>query len=49
ANATLHLYGKAKASSRRKMGHANFLGETVADAETRALKLKELWLASGQG
>lgn len=47
--ASLHLYGKAKASSRRKMGHANFLGETVADAEARALKLKELWLASGQG
>jgi len=47
--ATLHLYGKAKASSRRKMGHANFLGETVADAEKRALALKEQWLAAGQG
>ncbi|MDX1680652.1 MAG: 5-(carboxyamino)imidazole ribonucleotide synthase [Akkermansiaceae bacterium] len=47
--ATLHLYGKAKASSRRKMGHANFLGETVDDAEQRALKLKELWMAAGQG
>ena len=48
-SATLHLYGKAKASSRRKMGHANFLGETVADAEGRALALKERWLAAGQG
>lgn len=47
--ATLHLYGKAKASSRRKMGHANFLGETVEGAEKRALALKEKWLAAGQG
>jgi len=48
-SATLHLYGKARASSRRKMGHANFLGETVADAEGRALALKAHWLAAGQG
>lgn len=48
-SATLHLYGKAEASSRRKMGHANFLGETVEDAEARALQLKDRWLAVGQG
>lgn len=48
-SATLHLYGKAKASSRRKMGHANFLGESIGDAEERALALKEQWLADGQG
>lgn len=48
-SATLHLYGKAKASSRRKMGHANFLGETVEDAEARALQLKDRWLGVGQG
>lgn len=43
-SATLHLYGKAKASPRRKMGHANILGDSVADAQKRALALKQRWL-----
>lgn len=47
ASAALHLYGKAKASPRRKMGHANFLGDSVADAEKRALALKQCWLEAG--
>lgn len=42
--ASLHLYGKRHARGRRKMGHANFLGETVEDAVSRAEELKELWL-----
>ncbi|HEX5791164.1 MAG TPA: 5-(carboxyamino)imidazole ribonucleotide synthase [Luteolibacter sp.] len=40
--AHLHLYGKSRASARRKMGHANFLG---TDALPRALALKQRWLA----
>lgn len=39
--AFLHLYGKRRAIGRRKMGHANFLGE---DALERAETLKERWL-----
>ena len=42
----LHLYGKRRASLRRKMGHANFLGDTIEDALTRASALKEHWLAA---
>lgn len=48
-SATLHLYGKAKASPRRKMGHANFLGDSVADAQKRALALKQRWLDAALG
>ncbi len=43
--ASLHLYGKSRASRRRKMGHANFLGITAEDALQRALRLKQQWLA----
>ncbi|RYD26501.1 MAG: 5-(carboxyamino)imidazole ribonucleotide synthase [Verrucomicrobiaceae bacterium] len=39
--ALLHLYGKRRATGRRKMGHANFLGP---DALERAEKMKEYWL-----
>jgi 5-(carboxyamino)imidazole ribonucleotide synthase len=39
--AILHLYGKRHARGRRKMGHANFIGE---DALARAEALKKLWL-----
>ncbi|MGL5016567.1 MAG: 5-(carboxyamino)imidazole ribonucleotide synthase [Luteolibacter sp.] len=39
--AILHLYGKRHARGRRKMGHANFIGE---DALARAEALKNLWL-----
>lgn len=39
----LHLYGKAKASLRRKMGHANILGDSVEDAQARAVAMKEQW------
>jgi 5-(carboxyamino)imidazole ribonucleotide synthase len=46
--ANLHLYGKSRASRRRKMGHANFLGTTADDALLRALKLKQQWLAEAQ-
>lgn len=41
--ALLHLYGKAKASLRRKMGHANFLGDSVEEALQRAVQHKERW------
>jgi 5-(carboxyamino)imidazole ribonucleotide synthase len=44
--AVLHLYGKARASQRRKMGHANFLGATVEDAVRRARRIKAIWLES---
>ncbi len=43
-SASLHLYGKAKAKGRRKMGHANFLGTSTEDAARRALALKTQWL-----
>lgn len=43
-SASLHLYGKAKAKGRRKMGHANFVGETLDEALERASNLKGLWL-----
>ena len=42
--ASLHLYGKRRASLRRKMGHANFLGDSTADALSRAERIKECWL-----
>jgi len=45
-SASLHLYGKAQAKGRRKMGHANFLGASVDDAMQRALVLKDAWLKS---
>jgi 5-(carboxyamino)imidazole ribonucleotide synthase len=44
--ASLHLYGKRHATLRRKMGHANFLGNTGADALARAEALKDRWLAA---
>lgn len=48
-DAFLHLYGKHRASLRRKMGHANFLGGTVEDALKRALALKNQWLEQAAG
>ena len=42
--AFLHLYGKRHARGRRKMGHANILGDTTADALARAEALKAHWL-----
>jgi 5-(carboxyamino)imidazole ribonucleotide synthase len=48
-NAFLHLYGKRHATLRRKMGHANFLGDTAEDALRRATTLKEHWLAQAAG
>ena len=39
-SAFLHLYGKRRAIGRRKMGHANFLGESAEDALKRAQVLK---------
>ena len=42
---SLHLYGKRRASGRRKMGHANFLGATAEDALARAEAMKARWLA----
>jgi len=42
--ASLHLYGKRHASSRRKMGHACLLGPTIQDALIRAESLKNRWL-----
>ena len=44
--AFLHLYGKRQASKRRKMGHANFLGDTAGEALARAEALKDQWLAT---
>lgn len=44
--AFLHLYGKRQASKRRKMGHANFLGDTASEALARAEALKLQWLAT---
>ncbi len=46
--ASLHLYGKPRASSRRKMGHVNFLGSTAQDALQRVAKLQEHWLSAIQ-
>jgi 5-(carboxyamino)imidazole ribonucleotide synthase len=42
--AHLHLYGKHRAKGRRKMGHANILGDSVEAALDRAEALKELLL-----
>jgi 5-(carboxyamino)imidazole ribonucleotide synthase len=44
-SALLHLYGKRRAIGRRKMGHANFLGE---DALERAEKMKAVLLSRGR-
>jgi 5-(carboxyamino)imidazole ribonucleotide synthase len=44
--AFLHLYGKRRATLRRKMGHANFLGDTIEDALARATAMKAQWLAA---
>lgn len=46
--AFLHLYGKARAIGRRKMGHANFLGATADAALARAEALKAQWLADAE-
>lgn len=43
--AVLHLYGKRHARMRRKMGHANFLGETHEDAIQRVTAMRDHWLA----
>ena len=43
--ASLHLYGKNRASKRRKMGHVNFLGASADEALARAEAMKEDWLA----
>lgn len=43
--ASLHLYGKTRASKRRKMGHVNFPGSTAQEALQRATALKDRWLA----
>lgn len=40
----LHLYGKNRAKGRRKMGHANILGDSVGDALTRAEAVKKALL-----
>jgi 5-(carboxyamino)imidazole ribonucleotide synthase len=44
--AFLHLYGKRHARGRRKMGHANFLGNDGLD---RAEALKSQWLRTAGG
>jgi 5-(carboxyamino)imidazole ribonucleotide synthase len=46
--AFLHLYGKRRAIGRRKMGHANLLATTPAEALERADALKAGWLAESQ-
>ncbi len=47
-SAFLHLYGKRRASGRRKMGHANFLGPDAEDCLRRAAALKEELLQKGR-
>lgn len=47
--ALLHLYGKRRATGRRKMGHANFLGASAADALARAETAKARFLAAAEG
>ncbi len=37
----LHLYGKAEARPRRKMGHLTALGDTPAEARARALEARD--------
>jgi 5-(carboxyamino)imidazole ribonucleotide synthase len=39
--AKLHLYGKASARARRKMGHINVVGETLEEALENALQIKD--------
>ena len=46
--ASLHLYGKRRASGRRKMGHANFLGTELEDVLKRADALKAELLQNGR-
>lgn len=43
--AMLHLYGKRDATPRRKMGHACFVGSCAGEALSRALALRDSWLA----
>ena len=38
----LHLYGKAKASKGRKMGHLNITGATIADVQATAMQAARL-------
>jgi 5-(carboxyamino)imidazole ribonucleotide synthase len=40
--AHLHLYGKAKASKGRKMGHLTFTGASVAQVRANALEAARL-------
>jgi 5-(carboxyamino)imidazole ribonucleotide synthase len=47
--AKLHLYGKAEARARRKMGHINVLGETLEEALESALQIKQALAPSAQG
>ncbi len=44
--AYLHLYGKQRAVGRRKMGHANLIGDDPEDCLLRAEKLKAAWLGN---
>lgn len=46
--ASLHLYGKRRASARRKMGHACFLGHDVHAVLRRAEALKQQWLSAAE-
>lgn len=46
--ASLHLYGKARATPRRKMGHANVLGASVDDALARVNAIKDGLLESAK-
>lgn len=39
--AKLHLYGKAEARAKRKMGHINVVGETIEEALESALEIKQ--------
>jgi 5-(carboxyamino)imidazole ribonucleotide synthase len=41
----LHLYGKHRAKGRRKMGHANILGDSAEDAIARAEGIKDTLLS----
>jgi 5-(carboxyamino)imidazole ribonucleotide synthase len=36
--ATVHLYGKAVSSAGRKMGHVTALGNSLAEAESAAMR-----------
>jgi len=45
----LHLYGKRHARGRRKMGHANILGDSAEDALARAENIKQMLLSRASG